>query len=54
MGLDFNVIAPLSCVAASPSNSDQDSFGASLALGSDLELFLSPTAELSPTVVPDC
>ena len=37
-----------------PPNSDQDSFGASLALGSALELFLSPTAELSPTVVPDC
>ena len=37
-----------------PPNSDQDYFGASLPLGSALELFLSPTTELSPTVVPDC
>ena len=37
-----------------PPNSDQDLFGASLALGSALELVLSPATELSPTVVPDC
>ena len=37
-----------------PPNSEHDSFGASLALGSALELLLSPTTELSPTVVPGC
>ena len=37
-----------------PPNSEHDSFGASLALGSALELLLSPTTELSPTIVPGC